>query len=622
MANTYKNIVITTNIGSATDDPKIVFSGANTTTNTDITLRVYPTSNGTVSFEGSAGQLFSVTNQLTGTLFSVNDVSGIPSIEVLDTGLVKLAQYNGNVGIGTANASYKLDVNGTARISGNLIFSSTTSNGITFADGTRQTVAYNPNIDTTQNTNISIVQGGLNTANANISLTIGVDASQNTRIDAAFSKANTGALTSGYLANSIIFTDASGNIANTDNIKFFTTNNMLLVSNTNILGNLIVAGADFTTVNNTQNTNISIVQGGLNTANANISLIFGIDSSQNTRIDAAFSKANTGALTSGYLSNSVIFADLSGNLANTNNIKFFTANNTLLVTNVSITNNLYASNVSSQANDSIRFYTANGKQLQIDDANTTGAYTLFTRNSGTNIQAIGAMGTANFGLFTTGGGNFRFFTTSNYSEEQFRIAYTSSSVNHLQVSGNTTGNSPVLSAQSGTDTNVDININPKGTGVVNVNSRLTVSNTAYNALTVAGGVQVGAGTISQPSVGIGAYNRGFYNPTQGDVGFVSSGWEQVRFVYGGPTTSYLTFTGANTGNTTIIGTAGTDANVAINLVPKGNAAVMITGNTVGYIPQANSIYVGNRVGFANSNNISVMYQTYNPATSSFDIVLG
>jgi hypothetical protein len=58
------------------------------------------------------------------------------------------------------------------------------------------------------------------------------------------------------------------------------------------------------------------------------------------------------------------------------------------------------------------------------------------------------------------------------------------------------------------------------------------------------------------------------------------------------------------------------------LLPKGNAAVMITGNTVGYIPASNSIYVGNRVGFANSNNISVMYQTYNPATSSFDIVLG
>ena len=50
---------------------------------------------------GTAGQLFSVSDSFTGTIFSVNDISGIPSIEVLDTGLVKLAQYNGAVAIGT-----------------------------------------------------------------------------------------------------------------------------------------------------------------------------------------------------------------------------------------------------------------------------------------------------------------------------------------------------------------------------------------------------------------------------------------------------------------------------------------------------------------------------------------
>lgn len=55
------------------------------------------------SFEvqGTSGQLFSVTDSFTGTIFSVNDVSGIPSIEVLDTGLVKLAEFNGQVGIST-----------------------------------------------------------------------------------------------------------------------------------------------------------------------------------------------------------------------------------------------------------------------------------------------------------------------------------------------------------------------------------------------------------------------------------------------------------------------------------------------------------------------------------------
>ena len=114
MSFSYKDIVVTPNKGSSTDDPKIVFSGANTTVNTDIILRTYPTSNGALSFEGSAGQLFSITNDLTGTIFSVNDISGIPSIEVLDTGTIKFAQYSGNVVIGSATDANtgKLQVNG------------------------------------------------------------------------------------------------------------------------------------------------------------------------------------------------------------------------------------------------------------------------------------------------------------------------------------------------------------------------------------------------------------------------------------------------------------------------------------------------------------------------------
>lgn len=115
MALSDKNILITPNKGQASD-PQIVFSGADASTAAqNITLRVLPDNNGTLVFEGSAGQLFSITNLLSGTLFSVNDVSGIPSIEVLDTGQVKLAQYGGNVmlGTGTDNAADKLQVAGT-----------------------------------------------------------------------------------------------------------------------------------------------------------------------------------------------------------------------------------------------------------------------------------------------------------------------------------------------------------------------------------------------------------------------------------------------------------------------------------------------------------------------------
>lgn len=121
MALADKNIVITPNIGSSTDYSKIVFSGADANTSPqNITLRAYPNNNGTLSFEGSAGQLLSIANTMSGTVFSANDVSGIPSIEVLDTGLVKLAQYNGQVAVstGTYNAGSALTVYGGTYLNG------------------------------------------------------------------------------------------------------------------------------------------------------------------------------------------------------------------------------------------------------------------------------------------------------------------------------------------------------------------------------------------------------------------------------------------------------------------------------------------------------------------------
>jgi hypothetical protein len=124
MANSNKNIVITPNIGS-TSDPKIVFSGADASTGAqNITVTAYPTNGGTLSFDGSAGQLLSISNSTTGTIFSANDVSGIPSIEVLDTGLVKLAQYSGNVllGTGTDTGLAKLQVTGAISLTGNALY--------------------------------------------------------------------------------------------------------------------------------------------------------------------------------------------------------------------------------------------------------------------------------------------------------------------------------------------------------------------------------------------------------------------------------------------------------------------------------------------------------------------
>lgn len=118
MPNSFKDIIITPNRGN-TADPRIEFRGANTTVNTAISIFTYPTSNGTLSFEGSAGQLFSITNDLTGSIFSVNDVSGIPSIEVFANGQISLAPFGGIVVTNNPQfTSYRETVN-TATITTN-----------------------------------------------------------------------------------------------------------------------------------------------------------------------------------------------------------------------------------------------------------------------------------------------------------------------------------------------------------------------------------------------------------------------------------------------------------------------------------------------------------------------
>jgi hypothetical protein len=49
--------------------------------------------------------------------------------------------------------------------------------------------------------------------------------------------------------------------------------------------------------------------------------------------------------------------------------------------------------------------------------------------------------------------------------ESFRVVHTASAVNYLQVTGGGTGSAATLSAQ-GSDTNIDLALTPKGTGVL------------------------------------------------------------------------------------------------------------------------------------------------------------
>lgn len=123
MADANKNILITPNVGTATVFPKIEFTGFD---NNTLTLSVLD--DGTLSIDGSSGQLFSVADSMSGTIFSVNDVSGIPSIEVIDDGTVIFAEFAGNVGVGIDAPSKKLHLVGDALFNGSLLIQGTDTN--------------------------------------------------------------------------------------------------------------------------------------------------------------------------------------------------------------------------------------------------------------------------------------------------------------------------------------------------------------------------------------------------------------------------------------------------------------------------------------------------------------
>jgi hypothetical protein len=246
----------------------------------------------------------------------------------------------------------------------------------------------------------SAVVGGVdirsvqNTQNTNIT-------SVNQFTQSAFDKANNA--TSGYLPNAVIFANTTGFLSNVSNMRFFTANSTLVVDN------LTVSGTSITNV--------------LNTANANISLLFAIDNFQNTAIQVARDKANAaydfantittfgsikvsgqpdvianvtesqltlvagsgmtittvgtsntitfsstgggGASLSGYLANTVIAANSTGFLSNSN--VFFTAsNNTLATSNVYVSNRVGFAN----ANNILVVY-------QVYNANTNSLDTIF-----------------------------------------------------------------------------------------------------------------------------------------------------------------------------------------------------------------------------------------------------
>jgi hypothetical protein len=152
------------------------------------------------------------------------------------------------------------------------------------------------------------------------------------------------------------------------------------------------------------------------------------------------------------------------------------------------------------------FRTNGGAQQQFRIAHTASAVNYLQVTGGAtgnrfNLSAQGSDANVGMNFVVKGTENF-VFATSAGTAAQFLIAHTASAVNYLQVTGGVTGGNPVLSVQ-GSDTNVNMEIRSKGTGVLGLytntsNLQFLVSHIAssVNYLQAAGGATGVAATLS------------------------------------------------------------------------------------------------------------------------------
>jgi hypothetical protein len=124
--------------------------------------------------------------------------------------------------------------------------------------------------------------------------------------------------------------------------------------------------------------------------------------------------------------------------------------------------------VSSKGSSGVRFFTNNLSHLQLDVSHTASAvnYLQVTGAATGGRPTISAQGSdtnVNFVVASKGSGSVGLRTDS--STTQVSVIHTASAVNFLTLTGSAAGSSPVI-ASAGSDTNIDINLTPKGTGNV------------------------------------------------------------------------------------------------------------------------------------------------------------
>ncbi len=113
------------------------------------------------------------------------------------------------------------------------------------------------------------------------------------------------------------------------------------------------------------------------------------------------------------------------------------------------------------------FQTASGNALQLQDGGNASPNALVIKN-GSTPQVFPATNNTELSLSSAGNASVRIYTNT-LSQTQFLVTHTANAVNSVQVTGAATTGAPVISVQ-GSDTNIPIELNAKGTSNVTFRS--------------------------------------------------------------------------------------------------------------------------------------------------------
>ena len=224
--------------------------------------------------------------------------------------------------------------------------------------------------------------------------------------------------------------------------------------------------------------------------------------------------------------------------------------------------------------------------------------------------------------------------------EQIIFQTTSSAVNQLDITNAATGNPPKISATGG-DTNIDLDLEAKGTGHLTVrgndnagaiqlncesNSHGQIIKSQPHSAAVTNEMLLPAGSSSTLVSLVSTdtlSNKTLTAPKIADAGFIAdaNGNEQIIFQTTSSAVNELEVTNAATGNNPAIAASGGDTNVGLEFTAKG--AGYIKFNDLAYIPQQALTSSSNAVAWdvqakPNAYHLTTENTTFSAPTNSVE----